>query len=200
MTPLRATIANAINAAAAFRAMWQFGYAVTRGIPLRWLKTDHAYPSREALICDRRRLGEILVAAGLVGEEDLQAALATQPAGVRIGEHMVTRGILTEAQLYLALSVQQGVPVAGSDAVAAPCSTVRAFPATVARNLKVLPFRIADGAIHVATPEPPNAALKTILQGYTSLQLQFHLITPTAFRELGRTVGVTDTTVAEPAD
>jgi adsorption protein B len=189
MTPFRNLVANIINATAACRAIWQFSRAISRGAALPWLKTEHAYPGREMLIGARRRLGDILIAAGFVREADLLSALATQPAGVRIGEHMIRSGLLTETELYLALSIQQGMPVAGVETACAPASTIRALPAGIARTWKVVPFRIADGEIHLATPEPPAAALTALLREYTSLQIRFHLITPTAFRELGRAVG-----------
>ena len=52
--------------------------------PLVWLKTEHAYPSRNALMEHKRKLGEILVGSDYVSEIDLTRALGRQPAGMRL--------------------------------------------------------------------------------------------------------------------
>ncbi|MCX6596980.1 MAG: glycosyl transferase family protein [Acidobacteria bacterium] len=49
LTPLRAVWANLINTAATVSATFRFGRSVFTGVPLVWLKTDHSFPSPEAL-------------------------------------------------------------------------------------------------------------------------------------------------------
>ena len=62
--PVRAVYANALNAAATFNAVARYAIARLRHRPLKWLKTDHAYPNRAALLAHKRKLGEILVGSG----------------------------------------------------------------------------------------------------------------------------------------
>jgi bacteriophage N4 adsorption protein B len=62
--PVRAVWANALNCAATLQAVARFTTARALGRPLKWLKTEHSYPSRTALLDQRRRLGEILVDFG----------------------------------------------------------------------------------------------------------------------------------------
>src|SRR5579863_4625129 len=62
--PLRSVYANALNSVATLNAVSIYARARLRGEPLKWLKTDHAYPTRAALLSYKRRLGEILVASG----------------------------------------------------------------------------------------------------------------------------------------
>jgi bacteriophage N4 adsorption protein B len=59
--PLRLPYANLLNAAATVRAVAHYVYARMRRIPLRWVKTEHSYPTRAALLVHKRPLGEILV-------------------------------------------------------------------------------------------------------------------------------------------
>lgn len=62
--PVRALWGNAVNAAAAVRAICLYAVARWRGEPLRWHKTAHDYPSVETL----RQI------AAVVTEDDLMAA------------------------------------------------------------------------------------------------------------------------------
>ena len=48
--PVRAVIANAINTLAVLQAVQKFASAKWRHQPLVWLKTDHSYPTRAALL------------------------------------------------------------------------------------------------------------------------------------------------------
>ncbi len=50
--------------------------------PLKWLKTDHAYPIARLCWPTSGRLGEILVGSGALTRAALEAALETQAAGV----------------------------------------------------------------------------------------------------------------------
>jgi hypothetical protein len=56
-----------------------------------------------------RRLGSVLVEAGLISEEDLVAALAAQEGSARpLGEILVTRGLVSSAAIANALAEQRG--------------------------------------------------------------------------------------------
>ena len=111
--PIRIFYANFLNAAATFGAVVRYLTARAQKLPLRWLKTDHAYPSRAVLLAHKRRLGEILVGSGQVTASALRQALETRPSGVRLGAQLVRLGHLQEMQLYEALSLQQGCPSPG---------------------------------------------------------------------------------------
>ncbi len=110
--PIRAVYANLLNSAATFLAIGRYAWARAHRRPLKWVKTDHAFPNRAALLeyklAHKRKLGEILVGSGFVSAAVLKAALLEQPAGVRLGELLLQAGALNEANLYEALSLQQG--------------------------------------------------------------------------------------------
>ena len=94
--PLRLPYANLLNAAATVRAVARYAYARMRGIPLRWVKTEHSYPTRAALLAHKRMLGEILVGSGYLNAVTLHSALAACPSGTRLGEFLVASGALQE--------------------------------------------------------------------------------------------------------
>src|SRR5262249_27782286 len=87
--PIRAVYANVLNAASVFMAIGRYTEARLSKQRLKWIKTDHAFPSRVALLAHKRKLGEILVASGYVTEAAVNRAVATKPASVRLGEHLV---------------------------------------------------------------------------------------------------------------
>ena len=105
--PLRVLWGNAINLVATWRAIHQFVRAKRRHEPLRWVKTAHAYPSREALLEHQRPLGEILAGLGYVTRDQVRRALLVKPAGIPLGEFLVRQGRLTDQQRWDALSMQQ---------------------------------------------------------------------------------------------
>jgi hypothetical protein len=86
--------------------------------------------------------------------------------------------------LYEVLSQQQGLPLASIEPRRVPSRVAQALPKQVVRELKVLPFQVADGALFLAGPELPTARMTTRLRCFTSLELRFHLITPLEFERL----------------
>jgi bacteriophage N4 adsorption protein B len=184
--PLRALFANWINSVAALKAVFLYTRARLRHEPLVWLKTEHAYPSRSALVEHKRKLGEVLAGSGYASEADVLHALATQPAGTRLGEYLVKLGKITEEDLYEALSLQHSLPVGRLEPWGVSRNAARSLPRHVVRNWHVLPFRIASGNLFLASPEIPSDDLSRTLRGFTSLTLRFHLVTPGNFEELTR--------------
>lgn len=184
--PMRMIWGNWVNtrATVASVAVWLRHHF--RREPLRWLKTEHRYPSREGLMRHKRRLGELLVAMGDCAPESLAAALASQPPGVALGQHLVALGLLTEERLYQVLSIQQCLPLAEIEVASVNTRVARSLPRSVMRQWCVLPFRIQDGALDIASARIPNDEMQNSLQRYTRFQVRFHLVTPTVLESLQR--------------
>jgi hypothetical protein len=184
--PVRAFLANYINGLSSLRAMWVYATSRLRGRPLVWLKTEHAYPTRNALAEHRRRLGEILTGSGYISHERLATALGNRPPGVRLGEYLVAQGEISQQDLYEALSLQQSLPSVdlAPDSVDPPVA--RLLPRRLVREWKVLPFLIDSGNLLLASPELPTDEMTQAVRGFTSLSLRFHLVTPANFENLVR--------------
>ncbi|MCM3669903.1 Flp pilus assembly complex ATPase component TadA [Mesobacillus maritimus] len=58
----------------------------------------------------RKRLGDLIVDAGLITEEQLQEVLSDKPNNVKIGEALLQKGFITEQQLIEVLEVQLEIP------------------------------------------------------------------------------------------
>ena len=182
--PLRLPYANVLNAAATVRAVARYASARMRKLPLRWIKTEHSYTTRAALLVHKRPLGEILVGLGYLNAATLQRVLTNRPTGTRLGEYLLASGELSEANLYEALSLQQGLPLARVAANDIPLRVARTLPERVIREWRVLPFKVADGSLLLASPDLPTPAMTAALHPFTSLEIRFHLLTPTDYRQL----------------
>ena len=184
--PLRAVYGNWINTAATWKAVRSYARARMRHEPLVWVKTEHAYPSRSALVEHKRKLGEILIGSGYAEESGVRQALENLQPGMRLGEYLVERGVITEDELYEALSLQQSLPAGRLEPWVISSQVARALPRRLVRDWRVLPFRISSGNMFLASPEIPTDDLTRVLRGFTRLSLRFHLVTPQNFEELAQ--------------
>ncbi len=132
----------------------------------------------------RRRLGEMLLAAGLVTPSQLEEALAEQArAGARLGETLVNMGFLSEERLARFLAEQAGLPyLAGGDLTVEPAAA-RLLPEQVARSYGVLPVRQTRDEVTVAVTDPANIQFLEDLHFAWNRRVQAVVVTPSA---LGR--------------
>ena len=184
--PLRVAGGNWINCFATCKAIYNYSVAKWHGTPLRWVKTEHAYPSRTTLLGDRNKLVEILTGRAWIYAEQLSAALSSLSPPSRIGEHLIAMVFMTEDDLYVALAVQNRLPVGMPEPASVSVAVTRSLPAAVARKWRVLPFRIAAGELYVASTELPGDAMQEEIRRFSSLEIRFHLVTPSAWNELAR--------------
>ncbi len=184
--PLRMIWGNLVNSAATVAALWQFVGARLKKRAPAWLKTDHVYPAGVTAGHGRPRLGEVLVRMRCVSMSEVEDALASRPAGLRIGEHLVRSRRLSEEHLYQALSSQAGIPLGVPQASELHRSATRVLPAETARRWKVMPYRVAVGQLHVLTPNLPCEAMTRELAGLSDLEIRFRLVRPGEFDALAR--------------
>lgn len=178
--PLRAVLSNYINCRATMSALGRYFYARVRGKPLAWLKTQHRYPERNCLQ-PKTALGETLVAGGLITRNQLEAALADKPPGMRLGEYLVKTGLINEEQLYRALSVHSGIPYSRVDPSRLQAKHTRLLPVHLARQGRLLPIQVCSGCLFLASPEIPSEALAAQIRRFSRLALRWLLITPSNY-------------------
>jgi adsorption protein B len=182
--PLRSVLANFINSAATVSAVHRFFHGKWKGLPLVWVKTEHAYPCQSALSAPPMLLGELLLANGYITSAELDSALRTKPAGLRLGEHLVKCGVLSEHCLYEALSLQRSIPQCRVEPEEVSRSVARALPADLLERHQIVPFRIDVGHLWVAGPEIPTLDVREDIGRFTSLHVEYHLVTPSNYEEL----------------
>ncbi|HTS28491.1 MAG TPA: glycosyl transferase family protein [Bryobacteraceae bacterium] len=184
--PLRMLWGNLVNSSATVVAVWQFWRASRKQRAPAWQKTEHVYPGQAAAIEGKPLLGEVLVRMRCVSTSDLEAALESCPKGTRIGEHLVAAQRLSEENLYQALSSQAGIPLGVPDRHEVNRLATRVLPAEAARRWKVLPYRVAVGQLHVLTADLPSEELAHDLAAFSALEIRYRLVRPKEFEEIAR--------------
>ncbi|HET6794785.1 MAG TPA: hypothetical protein VFH45_10100, partial [Acidimicrobiales bacterium] len=112
----------------------------------------------------RRRLGEILVGAHLIEQDQLAEALLQQSAtGKRIGAVLVELGALDERDLAQVLSDQFGLEVVDLRQQAPESEAIALVPEDLARRWSVVPLRQTDATLEVATADPMEDGAKKAL-------------------------------------
>jgi type II secretory ATPase GspE/PulE/Tfp pilus assembly ATPase PilB-like protein len=111
------------------------------------------------------RLGEALIALGMVDAAQLDEALEQQKldAGVPIGEMLVRLGRVSREDLQTALARKMGYPLVDAGAFPVEADALRRLPYPTAQRLKALPLLLRDGTLMVAVEDPSKrAALEEI--------------------------------------
>lgn len=104
-------------------------------------KMNSTRPGTDPGLRERRRLGELLLEAGLVDETHLSAALAEQRKwGGRLGRTLVEMGFVTEEAMATALSRHLGIPEVDLDRVALPSNVAQLLRVTLAERYGVVPL------------------------------------------------------------
>jgi len=184
--PPRVVLANCINTLATVRAMAIYARARVLSQPLRWVKTAHQYPCISALQPPRRMLGDLLVANGYATAQQVSEALETRAEGQRLGERLIEMGYLGQEDLYEVLSLQSQLPFSAVHPREVSQRVARSLPKRVIRELQVLPFRVEDGKLLLATPGIPPGSTASAVKRFTRLDVRFHLVLPDQYQRLVR--------------
>jgi adsorption protein B len=179
--PLRAFHANLMNCGAAMRAVRDYVGARREKRVLAWQKTDHAYPAREALHRQRRNLADVLVGCGYVSEEALQAA-QTEVAGENtLDLLLLAQGLISEDDLCKAISMQSGLATARVDPSTINARAIRTLPAHLGKRYGVVPLGVEAGRMLVGSRSVPSETAYEEIGKMSELPVDFQLMTASAY-------------------
>jgi type IV pilus assembly protein PilB len=103
----------------------------------------------------KKRLGEILVEARKLREEDLRKALAEQRKyGEKLGNVLIRMGLLSEKEIMETVSKQLGIPIVNLFDADLSDELVRLIPENVAKNHMVIPFERSLSVLRLAMIDP----------------------------------------------
>ena len=108
-----------------------------------------------AVIKKVKKIGEILVDAGLITSGQLEEALnVSKRTGARLGRTLVNIGVVTEEGIAQALAHQFNIPYVSLSGVIIEPQIIKLIPEALARRYKVIPFAKEGNTIRVAMFDP----------------------------------------------
>jgi type IV pilus assembly protein PilB len=124
----------------------------------------------------KKRIGELLVAEGTITKDQLTRALLEQAGtGRRLGEVLVDMGALGERDFLTALSAQLEIPLVDLRTATPEAEALSKLPEAMVRAARVLPVSIEDGALWVAFSTEPMDALLDELQATAGMPIRTQL-------------------------
>jgi hypothetical protein len=127
----------------------------------------------------RKRIGEMLIEAGLLDEPKLRNALGEQRRwGRSLGRTLVDMRYVREEDLVRVLATQFGMQTVDLDARTIPAPVLDLVPAELAMQHQVLPFAQPMKFLDIALVDPVNMSICDELQIRTQLNVRPYLVGP----------------------
>ncbi len=142
---------------------------------------------REGKVTPRMKIGNILINAGIVTEEQVANALASQEAGKKkkIGTLLVEKGLITEDQLLMVLALKFRLRFVDLEIEVPKKEVLNALPTEIIYGLKVIPLYDDGKQLRVATSEPTDHTIPDSLRFYTKRWIEMVVSTP---RQISRAI------------
>ena len=127
----------------------------------------------------RAKIGEILVAAGLVTQEQVDDALASQETGKKkkIGVLLIEKGLVTEEQLLLALAAKFRMRFVNLEDVVPSRAVLDALSLNVVKRMQVFPVELHSDRLEVATSDPTDPFIVDTLRFYANKRVDLVVAT-----------------------
>jgi len=148
----------------------------------------------------RKKLGEMLVEAGVLTESGLRSALNEQRRwGGTLGRTLIEMKLVSESELVRVLAQQLTLPVVDVEKIEIHQTVLDLVPAELAKEHTLLPFSQPMKFLDVAMADPTNLGVLDELRIRTQLNIRPYLAGPKAIeRAIGRFYGVGFSRSARP--
>lgn len=121
----------------------------------------------------RKRIGDLLLEAGMISEEQLQNALREQKeTSMRLGELLITRNYITEQQMIEVLEFQLGIPHVELYRQNIETKVINLIPQKLAEQHQVLPIQVDGSKLVIAMADPLDYYAIDELRMATGLRIQ----------------------------
>ena len=115
-----------------------------------------------------KKLGELLIEARLINEEQLDYALeVSRQNGSKLGKTLLEMRLITPKQLAIFTGLQWSVPYVNLEKQPISAAALELIPEPVARNFGAIPISVLDGTVTVAMEDPGNLHAIESLQTLT---------------------------------
>lgn len=123
-----------------------------------------------------RKLGDLLLAEGLITPLQLSIALAAQQTSSRrLGEILVERGFASEDQIAQTLAEQYGYPIADLAGLRPQANAVSLLKADIAVEYAVLPVQLNGEALEVVMADPLDVVATDLVAQNTKKQVKISI-------------------------
>jgi type IV pilus assembly protein PilB len=145
----------------------------------------------------RRKLGEMLIEAGVLTDAALRSALAEQRKwGGTLGKMVVEMKLCTEEQLVTVLSQQLVMDKIDLDGLDIPANVLELVPSELVTQYQIIPFAQPMKFLDIAMSDPTNLGIIDELRIRTQLNIRGYLAGPKMIeraiaKHYGRGVGAT---------
>lgn len=133
------------------------------------------------------RIGDVLIAAGVLTKEKLEEALEKQKGtGHRIGEVLIDEGYVNEEQVAHALSEQLNIELIDLNNVSIDNEILTLIPPDVLKKNKVMPFEYSPNnmnTLRVAVADPLDINAVDDISIICNLQVEVYVATPSSIRQ-----------------
>ncbi len=127
----------------------------------------------------RKKLGEMLLEAGVIDQTGLRAALVEQRRwGGHIGRVLIDMKLVTEDVLVSILSRQLGIGTVEVDKLQIPQAIIDLVPGDLAEQFSMIPFAQPMKFLDVAMSDPTNLGIIDELRIRTQLNVRPYLAGP----------------------
>lgn len=129
------------------------------------------------MISTRKRLGDLLVEANLITEEQLQQALKEKEPDQRLGDALLQMGVITEQQLIEVLEFQLGIPHVSLYRYPIDTQILNLIPKEVAKRSMMVPLKKEGNRLFVAMSDPMDYYAIDDLRLSTGFQIEVAIAT-----------------------
>jgi type IV pilus assembly protein PilB len=107
----------------------------------------------------RRRIGDLLVDAGVLSSDAVGDVLAQRLPGERFGDVLLRTGMATEDEIADAIAEQLKLPRVNVTYIVPTPDVVNLVPAWLADRHGIMPLRVDEGVLVIATDDPSDVSV-----------------------------------------
>ena len=134
------------------------------------------------MVRNKKRLGDLLVDAGVITEDQLKEALKKQrEMGSRLGQVLIDLGMTDEEEVCQAMHTQLGVPIARIREAKIQREVIQVLPENIVRKYNVMPIQFDElnqNILYVAMEDPMNIIAIDDIGIVTNMQIEPMVATP----------------------
>ena len=126
-----------------------------------------------------RRIGQIFVDMGFVTDEQLEMLLEeqSQNPGQLLGKIAEDMGLVTDEQVAQALAEQMNIQFVDLEGVEIPKNVLAEVTDAMAQLYRVIPIRLSDDVLTVATCDPQNLSMQDELRRFLGFEVRLLVAT-----------------------